>query len=125
MLSNLFVIGSTDLTGWEKTEQHNVNRENVFTEWEDGNHKLHRVFLRTRVSGAIVLNFKREADFSAFMALMTSARTSDGYYAVTVWCANTGTTEAINAFLEIVGEDKFDVSVPIKHHTITVTITER
>lgn len=124
-LTNLFVIGLTDLTKWERTENHAVNREDVYEEWVDGNWISHRVIARTRVSGQVVLSFSRAADFASFMTLMTTARDANGYYPVTVWCSNTNSTETINAFLDIDGDTKWDVTAPIKHNTITVTITQR
>lgn len=124
-LSNLFGIGLIDLTPWEKTENHNVNRDDVYEEWVDGNWVSHRVIARTRISGSVVLSFAREADFTSFMTLMGTARNVNGYYSITVWCSNTNSTESVNAFLDIAGDTKWDVTAPIKHHTITVTITQR
>lgn len=124
-MTNLFKISSTDLTPWEKTENHDVNRDDVFEEWIDGNWITHRVISRTRISGTVQLSFARQADFNGFLSLMSSARDANGYYPVTVYCSNTGTTETINAFLDISGDTKWDVTAPIKHHTITVVITQR
>lgn len=124
-MTNLFKIGNTDLTKWENTEEHDVNRTDVYDEWIDGNWISHRVIARTRVSGKVTLSFAREADFTAFMTLMVTARDADGYYPVTVWCSNTNTTESINAFLDIAGATQWDVTAPIKHHDITVNITQR
>lgn len=124
-MTNLFKISSTDLTGWEDTAQHAVNRTDVFEEWTDGNWNLHRVIARTRISGSVVLDFARETDYANFVSLLTTARNADGYYPITVWCSNTNTSESINAFLDIVGETAFDVTAPIKHHRVTVNITGR
>lgn len=123
--TNLFVISSTDLTKWEDTTKHDVNRADVWEEWVDGNWVTHRVIARTNVSGKVVLNFSRESDFSSFISLLSSARNADGYYPVTVWCSNTNSTETINAFLDIDGDTKWDVTAPIKHHSVTVEITQR
>ena len=123
--TNLFTIGSTDLTKYEITADHAVNREDVYEEWTDGNWITHRVIARTRVSGTVKLSFARETDFSNFMSLMTSERDANGYYPITVWCSNTNTSESLNAFLDIAGDTKWDVTAPIKHHTITVAISQR
>lgn len=123
--TNLFKISSTDLTKWEDTSKHEVNRADVWEEWIDGNWITHRVIARTRVTGKVVLNFSRATDYAAFVAILSSARDADGYYPVTVWCANTNTTETINAFLDVEGETAFDVTAPIKHNSVTVEITQR
>lgn len=124
-MTDLFKISSTDLTKWEDTQKHNVNRTDVFEEWTDGNWTTHRVISRTRISGSVVLNFSRESDYANFITLLSTARNADGYYPITVWCSNTNTSETINAFLDIVGETAFDVTAPIKHHSVTVNITGR
>ena len=123
--TNLFVISSTDLTSWEDKEKHDVNRADVWEEWVDGNWVTHRVISRTRVTGTVALNFAKESDFASFITLLSSARNADGYYPITVWCSNTNTTETINAFLDIDGDTKWDVTAPIKHHSVTVEITQR
>lgn len=124
-MTDLFKISSTDLTKWEDTQKHNVNRADVFEEWTDGNWTTHRVISRTRISGSVVLNFSRESDYANFITLLSTARNADGYYPITVWCSNTNTSETINAFLDIAGETAFDVTAPIKHHSVTVNITGR
>lgn len=124
-MTNLFKIGTTDLTPWEKTEEHQVNRSDVFETWTDANWTDHRVIARTRVSGTVVLSFWKASDYAAFMTLLTTQRNAEGYYPITVWCSNTNTTETINAFLDIVGSTAFDVTSPRTHNTVTITITGR
>ena len=124
-MTNLFTISSTDLTKWEDTGKHKVNRDDVYTTWTDGNWVDHREIVRTKISGSVVLNFSRETDFSNFISLMSTARNANGYYPITVWCSNTNTSETVNAFLDISGDTVWDVTAPIKHHQITVTITGR
>lgn len=120
--TNLFKISTTDLTKWEDTSAHDVNREDVIEEWTDGNWALHRV-IRSRVTGRVVLNFSRAADYAAFITLLSTAKSPDGHYPITVWCSNTNTTETLDAFLEVVGGTAFDVTAPIKHERVTIDIT--
>ena len=124
-MTNLFVIGTTDFTAYEDTEQHAVNKVDIFEEWTDGNWNTHRVIARTRVEGAVVLNFSRTADYAAFLTLLSTARRTNGDYSITVYCANTDTSETVYAFLDVAGDTKFDVTAPIKHYSVTITITER
>ena len=122
---NLFTIGTTDLTQWERTEEHDVNREDVYEVWTDGNWVDHRVTARTRISGTVVLSFSRAADFSSFLSLLSTARDEEGYYPISVYCSNTGTVETINAYLDIAGETRWNLVAPTKHNTVTVQITGR
>lgn len=124
-MTNLFKIGTTDLTAWEKTDKHNVNRDDVFESWTDGNWIDHRVIARTRIIGTVVLSFARPADYTAFLALLTSARDAEGFYPITVYCSNTGTTESINAFLNVNGATAWDLTTPRVHQTVTIGITGR
>lgn len=124
-LTNLFTVGTTDLTKWEKTEDHEVNRSDVYETWVDGNWVDHRVIARTRITGKVELGFSRESDFAAFMTLMSSARDAEGFYPISVWCSNTNSTESINAYLDLSGDTVWDVTCPRKYHQITVTITGR
>ena len=124
-MTDLFKINTTDLTKWENTEKHNVIKSEVFEEWTDGNWITHRVVTRTKIAGSVELSFSRQNDFSAFMTLLSTARYADNYYPITVVCSNTGTTETVNAFLDITGETNWDVTAPIKNHIIVVTISQR
>ena len=121
----LFKIDSTDLTAWEDKEQHSVNQEEVYASWTDGNYIDHREVVRTRISGSVVLKFKKESDFNTFKALLTSARSVNGYYPVTVWVSNLQTSETINAFLSVTGETKWDVTCPRAWRGVSISIVQR
>lgn len=120
-----FKIANTDLTRFEDIQNHAVDREDIFETWTDGNWIDHRVIVRTRISGKVTLGFSDAADFTAFVNLMQTAKTADGYYPVTVYCRNTGTTETFNAFLDVAGGDKWDLKNGRQWQTATVTITGR
>ena len=124
-LTNLFTVGTTDLTKWEKTEDHDVNLYKVYDTWTDGNWVDHRVNARTRVTGKVTLGFSKEADMTSFLSTLSANEDAEGYYPITVWCSNTNSTATVNAFLDIVGDTKWDVTCPRKYHEIEVTITGR
>lgn len=124
-MTNLFKIDTTDLTPWEKTSEHDANKTEVWEEWTDGNLVTHRVVSRTRVTGKVILNFSRLTDYTAFLTLLSTKRTVNGYYPVSIYCSNTDTLETVNAFLDVSGDTQFDVTAPIKHYSVTISITER
>lgn len=124
-MTNLFKIDTTDLTPWEKTSEHEANKTEVWEEWTDGNLVTHRVVSRTRVTGKVILNFSRLTDYTAFLTLLSTKRNVNGYYPVSVYCSNTDTLETVNAFLDVSGDTQFDVTAPIKHYSVTISITER
>lgn len=124
-MTNLFKIDTTDLTPWEKTSEHEANKTEVWEEWTDGNLVTHRAVSRTRVAGKVILNFSRLTDYTAFLTLLSTKRNVNGYYPVSVYCSNTDTLETVNAFLDVSGDTQFDVTAPIKHYSVTISITER
>lgn len=124
-MTNLFKIDTTDLTPWEKTSEHEANKTEVWEEWTDGNLVTHRVVSRTRVTGKVILNFSRLTDYTAFLTLLSTKRNVNGYYPVSIYCSNTDTLETVNAFLDVSGDTQFDVTAPIKHYSVTISITER
>lgn len=124
-MTNLFKIDTTDLTPWEKTSEHDANKTEVWEEWTDGNLVTHRVVSRTRVTGKVILNFSRLTDYTAFLTLLSTKRTVNGYYPVSIYCSNTDTLETVNAFMDVSGDTQFDVTAPIKHYSVTISITER
>lgn len=124
-MTNLFKISTTDLTPWEDTAKHAVNREDVYEEWTDGNWIDHRVIARTRITGTVVLSFARPADWTAFLTLLNTAKDPEGFYQISVYCSNTGTTESINAYLTIDGVTKWDLTSPRIHQGVTIGIVGR
>lgn len=125
MPSVFFKIGASDWTPWEDIQSHDVQREDVYETWTDGNWIDHRVIARTRISGKVKLGFDRAVDFAAFAAQLDSARDAEGFYAITVYCQNTGTMETVNAFLDVSTEAKWDLINGRQWQVATIKITGR
>lgn len=125
MPSVFFKIGSNDLTSYVDKQNYAVNETDEFEEWKDGNWKTHRVTVRTRKSGTIVLGFNSISEFNTFVGLLTSQRDSNGYYPVTAYVNNTGITETFNAFIDTQNESKWDLLNQHQWQVQTLAITER
>lgn len=126
MPSVFFKIGQTDLTAYVDVQTYAVNKEDVYDEWTDANRIDHREIVRQRRSGAFSLGFSTAAAFSAWTALLSSAKTADGYYAVTAYINNTGSSDTFNAFLDVSHpEDKWDLKHNRHWLVAQVTLTER
>lgn len=125
MPSVFFKIGSSDWTAWEDIQSHDVQREDVYETWTDGNWVDHRVIARTRISGKVKLGFDRAVDFAAFAAKLSSAKDAEGYYSITVYCQTTGTMETINAYLDVSTEAKWDLTNGRQWQVATIKITGR
>lgn len=126
MPSVFFKIDTTDITSYIDVQSYAVNREDVFEEWEDGNWITHRVIARTRYTGSFQAGFASAADFTAFMTLLSTKKNADGYYPVTAYINNTGTTETFNAFLDVANDDdKWDAKHSRQWQVSTVAVTQR
>lgn len=120
-----FKIGSTDLSQYADIQNYNINEVDVFQSWTDGNWIDHRDMVRTRITGTVLLGFKTAASWSAFQTLLSSQRNAAGYYPVTLYVNNTGTTETIDAFLDMTNATKWDLVNDRFWRVQTVTVTER
>ena len=126
MPSYFFKIGTTDISSYIDIQTYAVNREDVYEEWTDGNWVLHREIARTRRSGTFQVGFSKAADFASFMALLSSAKTADGYYSVSAYISNTGSSDTFDAYLDVSNDDdKWDAVNSRQWQVTTVTVTER
>ena len=109
MPSYFFKIGTTDISAWVDIQNYAMNRFDVYRDWTDGNGVEHREVYRTRYEGSFQAGFRKSTDFSSFMTLLANQKSADGYYPVSAYISNTGTTETFNAFLDVENpEDKWD-----------------
>ena len=120
-----FKIGNTDLTQYVDKQNYAVNEEDVFESWQDGNWITHRVSVRKRKSGTLLLGFKTISDFNTFCSLFTSERNTNGYYSVTAYINNTGATATFDAFVDTTNESKWDLLNNRQWQAQTVVIIER
>lgn len=121
----LLKIGNTDVTAWIDRQNFQMNRADVFETWTDGNGIDHRNISRTRYSGKAAIGFSKAADFSAFCTLLANEKQADGYFSVTAYVNNTGTTETFQAFIDITATAKWDWTNGRQWQTMTLTITQR
>lgn len=126
MSTVFFKIGNTDLTSYVDVQSYAVNKEDVYDSWTDGNWIDHREIARQRRSGTFSLGFATAAAFTAWTTLLSSAKTAGGYYAVTAYINNTGSSDSFNAFLDVSNpEDKWDLAHSRHWLVASVTLTER
>ena len=120
-----FQIGSTDLSAFADIQNFNINQDDVFQDWTDGNWIDHRDVVRQRITGSFQLGFKRSADWTAFLALIAAEKLTAGYFPVTVYVNNLGAPRTINAFLDLKAAAKWDLLNERFWKVVTVTLTER
>lgn len=104
-----------DLTPFIDIQNFALNRERVYQEWTDGSYKLHRIYIRPRITGKLVVGFKTQNEYDTFLSNINSLRTTSGTfygsYDVESYVNNSvaaaGTT-TYTAYIELVGEAKWD-----------------
>lgn len=121
----LFKIGETDLTDYLDQQNFKMDKYDMFESWTDGNWVEHRVISRQKITGKAAAGFSSAADFSAFCELLESEREDDGYYVVTAYINNTGTTETFEAFLSMSATSKWDWVNECQWIVQTITVTQR
>ena len=120
-----FKVGYLDCTKYEDLTKHAVNQVDVYEEWTDGDWIDHRVIARTRIIGTVTLNFPRQWEMYNFLGSLRSYRNADGYYPIEVWCDNADSVISTDAFLDITGDTKWDVTCPRYHQSVTIQIVGR
>lgn len=121
----LFKIGDTDITRFIDIQNFDVNREEIFESWTDGNLREHRNSVRSKISGSFPVGFSSYADRQTFTDLLNSARLPDGYFNITSSVNNLPTVAEYEAFIETTAAGKYDPLNDRVWLEMTVTVTER
>jgi len=126
MADKMFLtIGGTDVSDFLDIQNYEMNAEDVYNTWTDGNWIDHRVIVRQRITGKVKAGFKRAADFAAFTALLESAKQTNGYYSISAYVNNTGAVAAFEAFIDTTDADKWDLVNGRQWQVQTLTIRGR
>ena len=96
----LFEVLETDFTPYIVSKSYQMNRQDSYEEWTDGNGITHRNVYRSKISGSFEMKFINRAAYGSFLAALDAVKT-DGYYPVTVYVNNTLFPETIEAFITI------------------------
>lgn len=125
---SLFTVNSTDYSDNVLQKSYSVQRQDLYTEWVDGNWITHRVIARQQITGSFNMTFTSAAAYEAFKADIDTVKTADGYCPVTLWVNNIADSVTINAFVELTTknrwtEDAFGGTPELA--AVTVKITER
>ena len=118
-------IGDINLSEFLDKQNYEMNSADVYEVWTDGNGIDHRVITRQRISGTVKIGYNCNYDFSAFVGLLNSQRSADGYYTVTAYVNNTNTTQTFYAYIDTITSAKWDFVNGREWHEITMQITER
>lgn len=75
----VFKINNTDYSSKVVMDTYNVNRIDVFTEWEDANGTKHRDVYRRKIQGDFEMLISNMSEYAAFIQDIRNNRTNGGY----------------------------------------------
>ena len=122
----VFSTINNDYSGKIIVDTYNVNRIDVYTEWEDANGTKHRDVYRQKIQGSFDMQISKISEYQAFIDDIRTHKTNGGFVPCRV-CVNNENNE--NVYAEL-----FIDYAPIKtmkndytkgYLTFTVNIEER
>lgn len=119
----LLTINSHDYTKYILAGSWEVNRQDVYKSWTDANGINHRSIYRTRVSGEFTIQFIDRSKYSVFLNDLAAVK-ANGYYPMTVYQNNVGSTASINAFISMEPAMAANYTVNPEFEKFTVKLEE-
>lgn len=125
-LEMVFKINNISIKEHIKVGSYEVNAEDIYKSWTDGNYREHRDYKGYRVVGKCSLLFSDMRDFEAFLELMEVARVSTGgWYDCEVSVNNRLGTHRGQFFIDFAPALEDDASSQEKVAEFELTIRER
>ena len=90
----VFKIGNNDYSDKVLMDTYNVNRIDVYTEWEDANGTTHRDIYRHKIQGEFDMKISKLSDYQAFIADIARNKRNGGYVPCYV-CVNNENIENV------------------------------
>ena len=92
----VFKIQSTDYSDKVLMDTYNVNRIDVYTEWEDANGTTHRDIYRTKIQGEFDMMISKMSEYTDFINSVRNNKANGGYVPCYV-CVNNDNQENVSA----------------------------
>lgn len=118
-------INGTDITKYIQESTYEVNQEDVYEEWLDGNYRTHREVTRTKVTGKFEMVFVTESEFSAFLTLLGNNTSASGVLAITLYVTNINTSASYNVFYEFENTSNRQINSNYFYKRFKMEIEER
>lgn len=107
----LVLIGSTDLTKKIEDNSYDVEVEDSFIEWEDGNKRKHRVYVKSRAKGTfnVICDARLGMNSTEFFDLIRE-NTENNILMITCWINNKAEYRTLNAYAKITTKKHTDTT---------------
>ena len=76
---SIFIINRTDISKHIVVGTYQINAQDVFEEWVDGNYNNRREVIRDRVAGTFEVYFRNKDEYSEFVQLIEESKTEEGW----------------------------------------------
>lgn len=100
MADTIFIVGLADYSAHVVAESYNVQSEDMYNSWTDGNGTEHRERYRTRLVGEFTMFFNNITDFNTFNSTVRTNKSLDLSVAVTLRDNLTDELVSTNVFLD-------------------------
>ena len=95
----LFLIGNYDCTPMILEGGYQMQRDDIYHEWEDGNGKRHRVPYTTRCTGTVDLKPKTAEQYEKLVEALKTHKGPGGLYKITAFINNLNEFELFNGYI--------------------------
>ena len=122
----VFKIGNNDYSGKIIVDTYNVNKIDIYTEWEDANGTTHRDIYRQKIQGEFDMQIAKISEYQAFIDDVRAHKANGGYVPCRV-CVNNENNENVYAelFIDYAPIKTMNNDYTKGYLTFTVTIEER
>lgn len=121
----LFEFNNTDYTRRIPVGTYTVNRQPVYSHWDDADGITHRDVTRTRISGSFTVWFDSIPEQTAFFAALNAAMAANGYLHCKLYLNNIDAVAETNVFVDYSVKNELPLLGRGKHGGTVLKITER
>ena len=123
----LFKIGSTDYSGHIVNASYDINKVEIAETYKDCNGVTHYIHVRDQIKGTFDMAFQTQADYSAFVSAVLSAKsgTTNSWTGVVVTPNNTLTQATIDCRISFEPKRELTAAGTDIIRQMTVTVEER
>ena len=122
----VFKIGDNDYSDKVVVDTYNVNKVDIYTEWEDANGRTHRDVYRRKIQGDFDMLIAKIGDYQSFIMDVQNHMTNGGYVPCKV-CVNNMNEENVQAdlFIDYSPIKTMNSNYTKGYLTFNVTVEER
>lgn len=122
----VFKVGNNDYSSKVLMDTYQINRIDIYTEWEDANGTKHRSIYRQKVQGEFEMQISNLSEYNAFISDIQANKYPDGYVDVRLAINNENTEDCnVLAFIDYTPVRSMRSDYTKSYLSFTVTVEER